>query len=146
MAKRSQLDNAMEYASAELERVGDLEKLSRAVRTVVIIQAAQGIIDNGGLQYFFESDFPNQPPYAIVVDAYREIGAIVEADAVAAAVSLFPFAEPHKNRARRDEFLEHLHENLSSPMWDLDGKLCGSEEVWRLLASYVGRNSQSFPS
>src|SRR5688500_18729456 len=103
MAKRNQLDRAMEYTCAELERVGDLEKLPRAVRTVAVVQVAQGIIDNGGLQYFFESDFPNQPPYDIFVDAYREIGAIVEADALAAAVRLFPFAEPHKNQTARDE-------------------------------------------
>jgi hypothetical protein len=144
MAKRSQLDRAIEFACEELERVGDPEKLPRAVRTVAVVQAAQGIIDNGGLQYFFESDFPNQPPYAIFVDAYREIGAIVEADALAAAVSLFPFAEPHKNRTAREEFLVNSGEDLSSPMWNFDGKLCGSEEVWRLLARYVGRNSQSF--
>jgi Domain of unknown function (DUF4375) len=144
MAKRSQLDKAMDYACAELERVGDLEMLPKVVRTVAIVQAAQGIIDNGGLQYFFESDFPNQPPYAIFVDAYREIGAIAEADALAAAVSLFPFAEPHKNQTARDKFLVDLGQDLRSPMWDFDGKLCGSEEVWRLLASYVGRNPRSF--
>jgi hypothetical protein len=144
MAKRSQLDNAMDYACAEFERVGDLDKLPRPVRTVVIVQTAQGLIDNGGIQYFFESGFPNQPPYDIFVDAYREIGAVAEADALAAAIRLFPFAEPHKNPAARDEFLQHLHENDSSPLWDFDGKLCGSEEVWRLLASYVGRNPQSF--
>ena len=91
---------------AEVERVGDPDNLPSPVRTVVLVHAAQGLIDNGGLQYFFESDFPGQPPYSVFVEAYRAIGANGEADALADAVNLFPFADPHRSRERRENFLE----------------------------------------
>jgi hypothetical protein len=116
MSRKTQFDKAIDHALREFDRVGDLDKLPRAIRTVAIVQSAQGIIDNGGLQYFFESDFPNQPPYTIFVDAYREIGASAEADALGSAVALFPFAQPHKDKAGRDSFLERLHEQENSAM------------------------------
>ena len=86
----------MKFAGAEANRVGDVKLLLTPVRTVAVISTAQGMIHHGGLQYLFECDFPHEPPYSIFVDAYHEIGAQDEANALAAAVKLFPFAEPHK--------------------------------------------------
>lgn len=146
MAKRiSQLDRALNYSLAEVERVKDPAKLPLPVRTVVLVHAAQGIIDNGGLQYFFESDFPDQPPYSIFVDAYREIGAEDEANTLAAAVGSFPFPKPQKHKRRRNEFLDRVHDDGDSPFWAYDAQLCGSDQVWRLLAKYVRRCAKSFP-
>ena len=133
---------------AEAARVGDPMKLPAAVRTVLLVHAAQGIIDNGELQYFFENDFPNQPPYAIFVDAYRAIGAIVEADALTAAIGLFPFAEPQKNWKLREAFLEQFQDGGAhgpdSPFAPLDDQLCGNKAVWRLLAEYVATHANAF--
>ncbi len=134
MAKReSQLDRAVDYALAEAVRVGDPAKLPPAVRTVLLVHAAQGIIDNGGLQYFFESDWANQPPYSIFVNGYRAIGSAAEADALAAAVQLFPFAEPHKHQRRRDKFLEQFHKDgghrSDSPFEPYTDQPCGTREV-----------------
>src|ERR687890_591346 len=95
----SKFDRALDYALAEVSRIGDLRKLPARLRTVVLVHAAQGIIDNGGVQYFFESDFPGQPPYSVFVDAYHTIGAEDEAQALADAVKLFPFANPHRFQA-----------------------------------------------
>jgi hypothetical protein len=144
----SELDRAIKYALAEVARVGDPDKLPAAVRTVVLVHAVQGIIDNGGLQYFFESDFPGQPPYSIFVDAYRVIGAKEEANALADAVNLFPFANPHRFQTRRDKFLAKFvaegEHRPDSPFEPYTNKLCGNEKVWRLLDRYVRSHSESF--
>ncbi len=150
VAKRgSQLDRALKHALAEVERVGDTDKLSSPVRTVVLVHAAQGIIDNGGLQYFFESDFPGQPPYSVFVNAYRTIGADAEAQDLAHAVKLFPFADPHKFEGRRNKFLERFRDGGAhgpdSPFEPYTDKLCGNRKIWRLLEQYVRRHAESFP-
>ena len=145
----SNFDRALNYALAEVERVGDPDKLPSPVRTVVLVHAAQGLIDNGGLQYFFESDFPGQPPYLVFVEAYRAIGANGEADALADAVNLFPFADPHRSRERRENFLETFLDGGAhrpdSPFEPFTDRLCGNQNVWRRLKAYVERHPESFP-
>jgi hypothetical protein len=146
----SKFDRALNYALAEVERVGDPDKLPPPVRTVVLVHAAQGIIDNGGLQYFFESDFPGQPPYSVFVEAYRAIGANDEAQALADAVKLFPFANPHRFQTRRDKFLETFLDGGThrpdSPFEAFTDKLCGNENVWRLLDAHIDRHAELFPA
>ena len=58
----------------------DATKLPEPYRTLVLVEAAQGVIDNGGLIYFFESDWPGCPPYSAFSDAYRRIGMSEAAD------------------------------------------------------------------
>ena len=154
----SQLDRALDHALTEFERIGrgpgigrGLHKLPPPVRTVLLVHAAQGIIDNGGLQYFFEADFPGRPPYALFVDAYRAIGADEEADALAAAVKLFPFRDPHQFRHRRNRVLDSFADakrgghRPDSPFEPFSDKLCGNEKVWRLLKQYVRRTPATRP-
>ena len=144
----SQLERALDFAMAEVARVGGPENLPQSVRTVLLVHAAQGAIDNGGLQYFFESDFPGKPPYSVFVDSYRAIGADAQAQALADAVMLFPFAEPHKFQRRRDTFLSRFldddGERPDSPFRPYTHALCGNVEVWRLLEQYIKCHAQSF--
>ena len=146
----SKFERALKYACAEVDRVGDPDKLPPPVRTVVLVHAAQGIIDNGGLQYFFESDFPGSPPYSVFIDAYHTIGAYSEAQALADAVDLFPFANPHQLQARRDEFLKRFRDGVGhrpdSPFEPYTDRLCGNMNVWRLLEAYVERHAEWFPA
>lgn len=139
------LDRAMKFAGAEANRVGDVNLLLTPVRTVAVISTAQGMINNGGLQYLFECDFPHEPPYSIFVDAYHEIGAQDEANALAAAVKLFPFAEPHKFLERRlaflDQYIAEGDHRSDSPFEPYTNLLCGNENVWRLLEEYVARHA-----
>lgn len=146
----SKFDRALNYALAEVDRVGDPDKLPPPVRTAVLVHAAQGLIDNGGLQYFFESDFPGKPPYSIFVDAYRTVGASNEAKALADAVELFPFENPHRFQAQRDKFLEQFlnggAHRPNSPFEPFTDVLCGNKNVWRMLETYVERHVESFPT
>lgn len=145
----SQLDRTIEYALKEVCRTGDPEELPSTLRLVVLVHAAQGIIDNGGLQYFFESDFPNSPAYSVFSNAYREIGAVAEAELLDQAVALFPFSDPHKFAQSRNEHMDSFKDEngnpVDSPFETLTDKLCGNKEVWRLLEEFVKTNSDSFP-
>ncbi len=150
MADTPNYDRGWRFAVREWNRFGDYAKLSPAVRTVLLVSAAQGVIDNGGLQYFFENDFEGQPPYSEFVEMYRAIGAKEEADALAAAVELFPFSEPHLKRTLRDEFVtQFLHKGshiASSPFKAHTDVLCGSKNVYPLLEKFVQEHADEFPS
>jgi hypothetical protein len=140
---------AIDFAFDELERSGGTpSSLSVPVRAVIVIVSAQGVIDNGGLQYFFESDFPNHPSYDTFIEAYREIGATSAARVIAQAVALFPFPEPNKSAKLRNEFMDSFCDEdgdpIDSPFTPLSKEICGSSEVWDRLESYVIANSDAF--
>ena len=134
------LDRAVEIAFARLRKVKrDLAALPEPLRVVAIVCSAQGVIDNGGLRYFFENDWPRQPPYAQFVDAYRAIGAGADAEAIAAAAALFPFPDPERDRDRRCELLAGP---VGERVQALDSRL--TDRVWELLAAFAHANESAF--
>jgi hypothetical protein len=49
----SLLDKASDFTDAQLKLFGgDINRLATPVQTVAVINSAQGVIDNGGLEYF----------------------------------------------------------------------------------------------
>jgi hypothetical protein len=114
------------------------------MRTVALVQAAQGIIDNGGLEYFFEMDFPQNPPYSTFVDAFREIGFDAVAKCIEASAGMFPFPHPHLCEAQRQVWLVSIEENERHEFARLSCRACGDKEVWEKLAEYVDRNRDAF--
>ncbi len=145
MAKQSSYELAIEHAMKAAANVKDVAKLPTPVRTVALVHSAQGVIDNGGLQYFFESDFPGKPDYALFIEAYREIGADDAAKTLEEAVKLFPFESPHEYVKKRntflDSFLDENDEPVNSPFEPLTKKLCGNKAVWEKLKKYVAAHS-----
>jgi uncharacterized protein DUF4375 len=136
------LDKASDYAFARLEEVeGSLTKLPLPLQTVVVIYSAQGVIDNGGLEYFYESDFPNNPPYSLFVTAYRRIGAMEAARCIERTAAMFPFPDPHLQQVKRDRFLEG---KASREFRLLSDRICGDQSVWDKLAVYVEKNRDAF--
>lgn len=127
------LDVVSDAAFAKLESVGgNPQQLSDPAQTIVVVYAAQGVMDNGGLHYFFENDWPNHPPYSFFADAYRRIGATPEADAILAAAALFDRPDPHLDDEYRvaamdDDFIRKLSE--------IDRRC--SSDVWSLLTRYA---------
>ena len=139
------LESPSDYAFAQLEAAnGDLKALPVPLQSLVLVYSAQGVIDNGGFQYFFESDWPSSPDYSIFSNAYRAIGATQVADAIDRAIRLFPFDEPHLNLELRNEFLSSLPENHL--LFQLGDSICGNESVWLQLSDYVRQNIQVFRS
>ena len=113
------------------------------------VEKAQGLIDNGGFAYFFENDWPENPPYSIFVTAFREIGAIEAADYLQRAIEDFPFANPHLDYKKRRDHLENSRssadeddsviDNLGDYVMNL------SNDTYVKLEEYIRKNSHSFP-
>lgn len=142
---RTLLDQATGYAIAKLKDSGnDIGGLPTPLQTVVVVTSAQGIIDNGGLEYFYESDFDGTPPYSIFVDAYRRIGAGNAADCIESSQQMFPFGQPHLYEKERQLWLDTVKNNEDHEFVKLSRKICGDEVVWKRLAEYVATNRAAF--
>jgi hypothetical protein len=141
------LDQASEIAFAQLKSAeNDISRLPEPLRTVVIVCSAQGVIDNGGLEYFFESDFDGTPEYSSFVAAYRRIGAESAASCIESAEAMFPFSQPHLHESKRQQWLENVRDDESHPFVKLSRRVCGDESVFAKLAEYVAANQDAFQS
>jgi len=145
MPRSNQLDHAFKHTFAKLDAAGgDIGKLPLPLQTVAVVSSAQGMIDNGGFRYFFENDWPGQPPYSYFVDAYRRIGAVDAAQAFEEAVAVFPFEDPHKQAKKRNEVLERYQDDPADPLERLSDRVCGNETIWQQLEQYVTTNAAAF--
>jgi hypothetical protein len=143
MNEPSILDRGIEYAYDKLKNAsGDLSQLLEPLQTVVLITHAQGMIDNGGFRYFFETDQPGNSPYRVYSDAYRRIGAARAADLLDLAVALFPFENPHLSSDRRNSYMDSLDE--SDEFFNIGDEVCGDETIWRRLERYISDNAALF--
>jgi hypothetical protein len=112
-------------------------ELKEPYKTVAIISSTQGVIDNGGLSYFFENDWPGNPDYSVFIEAYKNIGIIQGALTLSKAVSSFPFQEPHKNLKGRNSYIEENYDEDEFQVKGWDESLCGDEEVWSKLTNWI---------
>lgn len=119
-----------------------MQALSLPLQTLLLVEMAQTMIDCGGLEYFFEADFPDNPAYAVFVQAYRRIGAASAADCIEASAQMFPFAEPHFFEELRQVWLEKMR--VDPQFASLGERITGDASVWRKLSQYVQRNIDAF--
>jgi hypothetical protein len=144
----SMLDRAVDGLYKELERVGnDLSKIPEVTRPIALLYTFQGMVDNGGFRYPMENDFPGNPPYSLFVEAYRRIGALDAAEALAQAVALFPFDSPECKAEARNKFMDSLgtdSEFENSEFCKLSDRVCGDGTIWKRMDEYVARHSLDF--
>lgn len=141
----SALDAPYDYAVACLEAAGGvIGALPVPLQTLLLVESAQGIIDNGGLAYFYESDFPHTPPYSDFAEAYRRIGAESAALCIEASSLMFPFEDPHFFEPLRELWLERLQADQTQEFARLNAQVCGDTTVWEKLAAYVQSNRAAF--
>jgi hypothetical protein len=139
------LDRAISYAIECVNAAaGDVRQLPLPVQTVAVVQTAQGIIDNGGFEYFYESDFVGSPPYSFIADAFRRIGAETAAARIDATARMFPFSEPHLHEAKRQKWLDGVKDNDGHEFVIFSRRACGDASVFLKLAEYVERNASGF--
>lgn len=139
----SPLDKPYDYAVSRLGATGgDMQALPLPLQTLLIVEMAQTLIDAGGLEYFYEADFPNNPAYEVFVQAYRRIGAESAADCIEASASMFPFAEPHFFEALRQVWLEKMR--VDPHFAGLGERISGDASVWEKLSQYVRQNIDAF--
>lgn len=134
------LEMAKDRALGTLASGTPMEQLPIPQQTIAIIYTAHGILGNGGLQYFFEADFPGSPSYSIFVEAYERIGATDCAAALRDAVALFDFVDPERHVKKRNRYLNRWQKAATSPLKDLDAVLCGNKKVWKLLEIYAAKH------
>ena len=145
MVDRSSLIKAADYAFCRFEEVGEkIDRLSDSLRTFVIVYSAQGLIDNGGLEYFFASDFPGNPPYSLFVEAYREVGAVTAATIIDESLRFFALEKPEAQRALRVTYIESLPDDYSHDFSKLSTAICGDESVWDSLQRYAEERKAEF--
>ena len=133
------------YAIGRLEAAnGDVALLPVPLQTLLLVESAHGIIESGGLEYFYEADFPNNPPYEVFVEAYRRIGAEAAASCIEASALLFPFDEPHLFAPLRQVWLEKLRIDPRQEFARLSERVCADESVWAKLGDYVERHRAAF--
>lgn len=139
------LDKAFKQATKKLKKAGeDIFKLSKPVSTFLFVYSAQGVIDNGGYKYFFESDWPNNPPYSNFINAYEEIGCEKQAIDFNRVVSSFPFENPHLNESARQKYIDDNYDEDEIEVKGWGEALCGDKEVWPKLEEYYLQNKEQF--
>lgn len=141
----SLLDKASDFTYAQLKLYGgDITRLPIPVQTVAVINSAQGVIDNGGLEYFYESDFDGTPEYSFFVEIYRRIGAESAASCIEESAAMFPFAQPNLDEFKRQQWLDLVKENENHAFVKLSRKICGDQSVFVKLEAYVAAHRDFF--
>lgn len=104
------------------------------VQAILMIHTGQAIIDNGGFQYFFESDFPEKK-HSDFVESYRLIGCEEHAQKLLYILSLFPDSQPHEDLQERSDFMQDRFDGEQFKDIDEieDYFLTKSDDVYRML-------------
>ena len=116
---------------------GDPCQLSEPFRTVVLVDTAKGIIDNGGIKCFFEANFPFSPAYSVFSSAFRNIGLAEAADDIDKAVARFPFPNPHLHAAKRNEFMVNVESDPSGEFQSAGDRIMDDKQFDERVVSYV---------
>ena len=134
----------LEVARLRVKQAGGMRKCALPIQVAMTVETAQGIIDNGGLQYFYEVDFEDQRPYAEFVEAYRAIGAVEAAEFLNRSIALFPFSSPELHESKRQRWLDEVREKEDHEFHDLSDKLIGNKGVFPKLMEYMSAHREHF--
>jgi hypothetical protein len=139
-----ELFSALDVAQKRMKAACGMAKAPEPIRVAMTVCTAQGIIDNGGLQYFYEADFEGRCPYSDFVDAYRSIGALEAADLIDRSSKLFPFSDPHLFESKRQVWLDEVKEDVDHAFHDLSDRLIGNKSVFPKLKTYIEAHMDFF--
>lgn len=137
MQGQSQSKDLVATAYERLAAIGgDPLELDEPFRTVVLADTALGLIGNGGLEYFFESDFPGRPDYSAFASAFQNLGLAYLADGLRELVALFPFQTPHQERELRLTFLASPSPDFGSAANRLNERMWQDSSIDERLQAY----------
>ncbi len=128
------------------EKSFSIHKLNRHERTIILIISGQGIIDNGGFQYFFCNNFKEPPDYNWFTQAYNDIGAIECAKAFQEFLDLFPNSKPQFDIEIRRKFMKNkIKPEKNEKIQRLESLFFSkSHENYSKLAIYSRKNKEYF--
>jgi hypothetical protein len=137
------IDYAAGFSEKEFEKYGnDITKCPRVASVVHLVIMAQGVIDNGGLIYFFENNWPGLT-YDQFIDAYNEIGCPISANKIMTAKLSFGLPNVESDVDGRRKFMEsNKGEDGHIFGWGKD--IYGAAGVYESLARYVIKNKSFF--
>ena len=139
------LDQAANYVFSQLDEVDNhLDSLPHPIRTFLTVYLAQTAIEVGGLEYFFTSDFPENPPYRQFINAYSEIGALATAEVLEKSLRFFAFDSPETKPDLRREFIESLPDDASHAFSIMSIQLREDESAWDYLGEYAQKHRDVF--
>lgn len=124
--------------------------LPEPLLTVWAVEQGQGIIDNGGFGYFYENDWPQNPPYSVFWDAFRRIGALEAAQCIETTAKLFPSERPELDYQMRRDHLNASSDRAAGESDEIDR--LGSRFIdlggttFQLLARYIRDHADHFPT
>jgi hypothetical protein len=137
---------AADIAFAALEAVDkELDKLPVAQQFFICVYTSHAIMVNGGLEYFYESDFEDQRPYAYFVKAFRAVGLDRAARCIEASERMLGVDEAHLHEAKRQAALEVIKADEAHPFHALSFEVTmRGELVERKLAEYALKHRALF--
>ena len=139
------LDLASQHCLGLTTPTSDLSELLPVHRHFLLVYTCQPVVQIGGIQYFFEADWPGCPAYEQFSESFQHIGAYKASSLVTQAIALFPFANPHLHRLERVEFLRASCVEYNTAMGKLSSEMMDqSEEVFSKLAAYVTLQPECF--
>ncbi|MDR7296477.1 hypothetical protein J2X16_001816 [Pelomonas aquatica] len=139
-----ELLSALDFAQERMKAAGGMARAPEPIRVAMTVCTAQGIIDNGGLQYFYEADFEDRCPYSDFVEAYRDIGAHEAADLIDSSWKLIPFAAPHLFESKRQQWLDEVKGDDRHALHGLSDRLIGNKSVFPKLKAYILAHMEFF--
>ena len=131
------MSSSIDTCFEALNKVQQVEHLDQSCRMVVIVYSAWGLIGNGGFQYFFESNFPNDPSYEVFTQAFSSVGLTEIAVRFSQLVSLFPFEDPHKFPQKRQKFIDTQPSTFIALMAELEHLVYAHENIEETLNSFL---------
>jgi hypothetical protein len=119
----------------------DATQYSPEESVVMLVWHSSGIIDNGGLEYLFASDFPGDPDFRITANAYKTAGLLRGYEAFQEAFALFPGGKIPRERGERNQLYQAANRSaryrLNRKLWQ-DGRDGTCEKK---LAEFVRKNA-----
>ncbi len=115
----------------------EADKYNETERVVMITWSAMGIIDNGGFEYLFSSDFDGDPGFRLTFGVFETLGVERAVSAFREALALFPDSVPdpdletrmHRYKQVPEETRESINRKFWSAGWD--------NEIVTRLAAYI---------
>jgi|SRR5579862_9481342 len=104
------IDRITEAATNKIREGTSIFELSETEQVAMMVNCAQGAVDNSGFYLFYDIPWPGTPAYSLFIEAFRKIGAEEVAKYFAETAALFPFENAHLDRERRLAFLDGLRD------------------------------------
>lgn len=112
-------------------------------KPVIYLVAATGIIENGGLRYFYENYFPDGVLHAEIAGCYRNIGMEKVAELIEKSAACFPAGHPQPELDARNEFLYDV--GLNDAFDKIDADLFSETAYFeKKMAAYIRNNIEYF--